>query len=132
MRLALPLAAVALAAAPAPGQEGLAVPSGQALSYVDTIHDAAGPAGLTLRFRFLAPAIARDGGTVDPEAAFADMQALCDGFALPRVPATGPRPAQIVITLMDREVPFGAPAPEATQFFEAFVPDGDSCVWEPF
>ncbi len=132
MRLVLPFAALVLAAAPAPGRDGLAVPSGQPIRYLDTIHDAAGPAGLTLRLRFLAPEIAREGGSIDPEAAFADMQALCEDFALARIPATGPRPAQIVITLMDREVAFGAPAPEATQFFEAFLPDGGACIWEPF
>lgn len=128
----LPLAALLAAAGPAPGQDGIAVPSGQAVTWIDTIQAAPGSEGLTLRFRFLAPAIARQGGSVDAEAAFADMQALCDGYALPRIATTGPAPAQIVITLMDRVVPFGAPAPEATQFFEAFSPTDGACIWEPF
>ena len=127
-----PFAAVMVAAGPALGQEEVAVPSGQPVRFVEAIQGVPGPEGLTLRFRFLAPAIARAGVTVDPDTAFADMQALCDGFALPRIAAGGPRPSQIVITLMDREVPFGAPAPEATQFFEAFRPEGDTCLWEPF
>lgn len=128
----LSLAALMAAAGPALGQEGIAVPSGQAVTFVEAILGVPGEAGLTLRFRFLAPSIARVGGTVDAETAFADMQALCDGFALPRIAAGGPQPAQIVISLMDREVPFGAPAPEATQFFEAFRPEGATCLWEPF
>ena len=127
----LPLAAL-VAAGPALAAEEIAVPSGPPITFVEAIQGVPGPEGLTLRFRFLAPAIAREGGTVDAEAAFADMQALCDGYALPRIASGGPRPAQIVISLMDRDVPFGAPAPEATQFFEAFRPDGDACTWEPF
>ena len=126
------LAALMAAAGPAFGQEELAVPSGQSIRFVEAIQGVPGAEGLTLRFRVLAPAIAREGGTVDAETAFADMQALCDGYALPRIATGGPRPAQIVISLMDREVPFGAPAPEATQFFEAFRPEGDTCLWEPF
>lgn len=128
----LPLAAIVVAAGPAAGQDRVDVPSGQAVSLVDIVHDAPGAAGRTARFRFLAPQIARDGGTVDAETAFGDMQALCEDFALPRLPAMGPRPAQIVISLMDREVAFGQPAPEATQFFEAFRPEDATCIWEPF
>ena len=128
--LALP--AVLAAAGPVLAAPEIVVPSGQAVTFVEVVADAAGPAGYTLRFRFLAPAIARAGGTVDAEAAFADMQALCDGYALPRVATTGPQPEQIVITLMDRPVPFGAAMPEATQFFEAFRPEGGACVWESF
>ena len=108
------------------------MPSGQAVTHVDTIQGAQGAAGLTVRFRFLAPAIAREGGSVDADAAFADMQALCDSYAMPRLSSIGPQPAQIVISLMDREVAFGEAAPEATQFFEAFRPEGGACVWEPF
>jgi len=128
----LPLAALVVAAGPAAGQVGVELPSGQTVTLVDIVHDAPGAAGRTARFRFLAPQIARDGGSVDAETAFGDMQALCEEYALPRLPATGPVPAQIVITLMDREVAFGQPAPEATQFFEAFRPEGTTCIWEPF
>jgi hypothetical protein len=127
-------AAAALAAAGglAAQEAALDVPSGQPVRYVETVHSAPGPEGLTLRFRFVAPAIARDAGGVDAETAQADMEWLCNAFALPRLPATGPRPAQIIISLADREVAFGEPAPEVTQFFEAFTVEGDHCVWEAF
>ena len=62
----------------------ITVPSGQAVQLQDAIWNVDGPLGLTLRFRFVAPAIAPGGG-VDVETAQADMQALCDSFALPRV-----------------------------------------------
>jgi len=114
------------------GAEPIAVPSGQEVRFLDTIHAEPGPEGLTQRFRFIAPAIARAGGTIDAETAQADMEALCNDFALPRLAQTGPVPAQVIIVLSDREVAFGEPAPEATQYFEAYSIDGDRCVWEPF
>jgi len=114
------------------GAEPIAVPSGQEVRFLDTIHAEPGPEGLTQRFRFIAPAIARAGGTIDAETAQADMEVLCNDFALPRLAQTGPVPAQVIIVLSDREVAFGEPAPEATQYFEAYSIDGDRCVWEPF
>ncbi|MEZ5771732.1 MAG: DUF6497 family protein [Defluviimonas denitrificans] len=110
----------------------IVVPSGQEVRFLDTILAEPGPEGLTQRFRFIAPAIARAGGTIGAEAAQADMEALCNEFALPRLAQTGPVPAQVIIVLSDREVAFGEPAPEATQYFEAYSIDGDRCVWEPF
>lgn len=110
----------------------IAVPSGQPVSLLDVIWNEMGPHGLTMRFRFVAPEIAKAGGGVDFESAVADMQALCEGFALPRIAELGPQPAQIVISLSDRPVPFGEAAPEVTQFFEAFSVDGNTCNWEMF
>lgn len=110
----------------------LTVPSGQSVTYVETVQTAAGPEGLTARFRFLAPDIARGGGTVGVEAAQEDMAHLCETFAIPRLPQTGPVPSQIIISLSDRTVPFGEADPEATQFFEAYSIDGDTCIWEAF
>lgn len=123
---------IALPAVAAQAADLISVPSGQGVKFVEVIHDAPGPEGLTVRFRFLAPAIARQGGRVDAEAAQADMAHLCDTFALPRLPVPGPAPSQIVISLSDRPVPFGQSDPDATQYFEAFRPEGGRCIWEPF
>lgn len=110
--------------------ELIPVPSGQPISLQDVIWNEQGPEGLTFRFRFVAPQIAREGGTVDFEAAVGDMLALCETFALPRLPQTGPQPSQIIISLSDVPVPFGEAAPEATQFFEAFSLQDGTCIWE--
>lgn len=107
----------------------ITVPSGQAVQLQDAIWNVDGPLGLTLRFRFVAPAIAPGGG-VDVETAQADMQALCDRFALPRVPGIGPQPVQVIISMADRALPFGEAAPEATQYFEAYRLEDGQCVWE--
>lgn len=107
------------------------VPSGQEITLQDVIWNAPGPDGLALRFRFLAPGIAPGGG-VDFETAAADMQHLCDTYALPRIADQGPHPEQVIISLSDVSVAFGEAAPEATQFFESFRIENGVCVWEIF
>jgi hypothetical protein len=114
-----------------PADDAIPVPSGQKVRLLDVIHNQPGPEGLTVRYRFLAPAIAPGGG-VDFETASADMMHLCQTYALPRVREGGPQPMQIVISLSDAPVEFGAASPEVTQFFEAYSLDGDACIWEPF
>lgn len=116
-----------------PGDDvSVAVPSGQSVTLQDVIWNAPGPDGLTLRFRFVAPAIAKSAPVVDFETAIGDMRALCDGFALPRIADFGPEPAQIIVSLSDVPVQFGEAAPDATQFFEAYRIENGKCVWEIF
>ena len=113
---------------------GLAVkvPSGQEISLLEVIWNVAGPEGMATRFRFLAPAIARDGGSVGFDLAEGDMAYLCQNFALPRLATNMPVPSQIIISLSDREVPFGQSDPDATQFFEAYTVEDGACIWEVF
>lgn len=113
-------------------QDVIAVPSGQPITYVETIPDAQGADGLTYRFRFLAPDIAREGGKISSDVAQEDMKTLCETFALSHLTGTGPQVAQIIISLSDRPIPFGEPDPDATQYFEAFHPEGDACIWDGF
>lgn len=116
-----------------PGEDGvIAVPSGQVVTLQETIWNAPGPMGMVTRFRFLAPGIAREGGTVDFAAASADMAHLCQVFALDRVLQAGPVPAQVIISLADQAVPFGESAPQATQYFEAYRIEDGACIWEAF
>ncbi|MFN0114109.1 MAG: DUF6497 family protein [Paracoccaceae bacterium] len=130
--LLLATGSVLAGAARADDAGAIALPSGQRVSWIDTVNDAAGPEGLTARFRFLAPGIARESGTVTAEEAHADMQVLCDAYALPRVSNIGPQPRQIVISLADRKTEFGVPDPEATQYFEAYRIEDGACIWELF
>lgn len=116
-----------------PGQgETVTVPSGQEITLMDVIWNVPGPEGMATRFRFLAPGIARAGGSVGFDQAQADMLDLCQNFALPRVAGSLTRPAQIIISLSDRAVPFGQSDAEATQFFEAYTLEDDACIWEVF
>lgn len=112
--------------------EPIAVPSGQHVVLQDVVRDAPGPDGITLRFRFIAPAIAHQGGTVDVDQAMADMAYLCEHYALSRSTGVVPAPAQIVISLSDIAVPFGESVPDATQYFEAYRIENGACIWEAF
>lgn len=120
-------------ATPAFGQEPISVPSGQGITLQDVILNQPGPQGLTARFRFIAPAISRETGTISFDVASLDMDHLCQTYALPRtLTATGPVPSQIIVSLADRAVGFGDITPEATQFFEAYAIQGSDCIWESF
>ncbi len=110
----------------------ISVPSGQEITLLDVIWNEPGPNGLVTRFRFLAPAIAKDGGTISFDLAIADMAHLCQDFALPKVTGSVMAPTQIIISLSDRVVAFGASDPDATQFFEAYRLENGACIWEVF
>ncbi|UWQ42640.1 hypothetical protein K3718_06005 [Leisingera aquaemixtae] len=131
---AIPFALIAQAAAAA---DAIAVPSGQLVTLAEVLLDEAPgqpgqPPQLWARFRFLAPQIARGTGTVSYDTAAPDMDHLCGSLALPYLAEHGMTAARVVISLSDRELPFGAQDPEATQFFEAYRPDGAACMWEAF
>lgn len=108
------------------------VPSGQLVTLQEVIWNEPGTEGLTIRFRFVAPAIAREGGTVPFETAVWDMLALCQTYALPRIAETGPMPERVVVSMSDVPVVFGEADPGATQFFEAYSIEDGNCIWEAF
>lgn len=112
----------------ADGAQKIEVPSGRELSLIDVITNAPGPAGAAARFRFLAPGLSQD----DVDSASADMQAVCDSYAVKRIDGMVPAPQQILITFMSASVPFGEAAPDVVQFFESYKPENGSCVWEVF
>ena len=55
---------------------------------------------------------------------------LIDPFDQPRVTDFGPQVQQIIISLSDRAVVFGATEPDVTQFFEAYRLEDGACIWE--
>ncbi len=108
-------------------QDTISVPSGQKVTFHEEIVDSDGQ---VVRFRFVAPAIARDGGEIGFAEAEPDIIHLCEHYALPRLADMMPIPAQIIISLSDRPVEFGYRDSQATQFFEAFTSENGLCVWE--
>lgn len=117
--------------ASAASAQNLEVPSGQPITLSEVLVDDT-PGDVWVRFRFLAPQIAEGGGTVDYNAAAADMDHLCGAFALPYIDSYDLEAVRVVISLSDRAVAFGESDPEATQFFEAYRPEGGRCIWEEF
>jgi hypothetical protein len=116
-----------------PGSDDpVAVPSGQALTLHEVIVDAPSPDTAIYRFRYLAPAIARDSGTMTFDTSIDDMQHLCDTYALPRLTAPLPEKLEVIVSFADIPVPFGETNPDATQFVVAFHIEDGRCILEPF
>ncbi|WP_299962717.1 DUF6497 family protein [uncultured Roseobacter sp.] len=121
--------AVAIWAASVGSAWALDVPSGQPIHLHEVIADTVGTE-IWLRFRFIAPEIARDGGSVDFAMAEPDFEHLCHTVSLPYIAASDVSPDMAVITLLDRAIPFGTTDPETTQFVEVFRVSAGACVWE--
>ncbi|WP_370401889.1 DUF6497 family protein [Sulfitobacter sp. JB4-11] len=121
------LAVLALVAAPALAVD---VPSGQAVTLHEVLIDEVGTEAW-VRFRFVTPGIAREGGTVDYDTAAQDMDHLCESLAIPYIGEFALMADVIVISLADRITEFGVADPDATQFIEAYRAEGDTCSWEP-
>ncbi len=117
------------AAPPAASGEGIAevaLKSGGTAVLQEIVTSVPGTEGATARFRFVLPGLRAGEDRGD------DMQTLCDDFALSRIEGMIPSPQQIVISLADRDLPFGEPAPDAVQFFEAYRVQGGHCIWDMF
>ncbi|PCJ09421.1 MAG: hypothetical protein COB16_04460 [Rhodobacteraceae bacterium] len=125
------LCALMLFIMPLSADEPFPVPSGQDVTLTEVLLDQ-GPGELWVRFRFVAPAISRKTGRISYDQAGPDMDHLCDALALPYLQTHAITPARVVISLMDRPVPFGSQDPAATQFFESYRPEGAHCIWEEF
>ena len=83
------------------------------------------------RFRFVAPAIAGDGVPAG-DGRSADMDFLCDEYALPVVLEGSEAVDRIAISISDRATEFGVADPEAIQFFELYRIENGLCIWEEF
>jgi len=113
------------------GAAPINVPSGQPVEFHEVIWEEEGDLNI-YRFRYITPQIARDEGRINFEQAEADIKHLCESSALPVLIAQERAVDKIIISISDRKVAFGTPAPEATQFFEVYSPDGTACIWEGF
>ncbi|WP_299561258.1 DUF6497 family protein [uncultured Sulfitobacter sp.] len=122
------LIAILVLSGPASGTE---VPSGQKISLHEVLVDAQGDK-TWLRFRFLAPQIARGETQIPFDLAGDDMLHLCDTFVLPYMDEYALAADKIVISMMDRITEFGQPDPDATQYFESFRTENGVCIWDDF
>lgn len=105
------------------------VPSGQPVELQEVLVDQV--SGETwLRFRFIAPQIARDTGAIDSVQAGPDMAFLCDTVAAPYIAQYELTGDVIVISMSDRRAEFGAADPDMTQYFELFRLNNNTCIWE--
>jgi hypothetical protein len=107
------------------------VPSGQVVTLHEVLIDEVN-AQSWLRFRFIAPQIARNGGDVTFAQAEPDMAHLCQATAVPYMAEYALSADMIVISMSDQIIEFGETNPDATQFFDAFRVENETCIWEAF
>ena len=107
------------------------VPSGQVVALHEVLIDEVNTQSW-LRFRFVAPQIARTDGDITYAQAAPDMEHLCQSTALPYMIEYDLSADMIIISLSDQITEFGATNPEATQFFDAFRVENETCIWEAF
>ncbi|NNE52400.1 MAG: hypothetical protein HKN30_08350 [Sulfitobacter sp.] len=119
-------AALTLFASPAMAVE---VPSGQPVQLHEVLIDDLGEE-TWLRFRFIAPRISREADGIGYEAAADDMDHLCQSLVLTYMQDFELEGDMIVVSLSDRPVEFGQADPDVTQFFEAYRPVDNTCIWE--
>lgn len=107
------------------------VPSGQHLVLHEVLVDAQ-QSVTWLRFRYLAPQIASGAAQITYAMAGEDMLHLCQNFALSYMRDHALTADKIVISFMDRITEFGHQDPDTIQYFEAFRPVDDGCIWDEF
>jgi hypothetical protein len=109
-------------------EERVVLPSGLEAKLQEMLWDRPG-GGLVYRFRFVAPAFE---DAQDLDSVSADLEYLCNAYALPRVANTGPEPHRIIVSLADKPSEFGQFDPSVTQVFEAYSVGNGACIWEMF
>ena len=92
--------------------------------------DVSGTTEIWMILRFIAPEIAREGGSVAYEVAVEDLDHICTEIGLPLVATFGFAVDQVVVTLMDFPVARGQAAPEITQYRAAYAIADETCLWQ--
>ncbi|MEL7212951.1 MAG: DUF6497 family protein [Pseudomonadota bacterium] len=108
------------------------VPSNAVVYILEILNDQTDPEDVVFRARYVMPAISRETGNLVYDDVAEDFVTLCEDHALPVLREGGFEPARIVISLSDRETEFGVADADATQLFEAFTVDGETCIWDQF
>lgn len=109
-------------------EDPITLPSGLEAQFHEMIWDEPGQ-GLVYRFRFVAQAFSQDAPF---ESLMADLEFLCNSYAIPRLATIGPVPNQVIISLADKRSEFGQYNPDVAQVFEAYRIENDTCIWEVF
>lgn len=126
--LAALIALAAHAQGEAQEEERLVLPSGLEAHLQEVITGEAAM-GLTVRYRFVAEGFT---GSEDFEAQTADLEYLCNDFALERIDPADATPDRVVISLADRASEFGQFDPDVAQIFESFSVKDATCILELF
>lgn len=106
------------------------VPSGLQMHLQGALFDRLQDGTEALRLRYVAPDIAKDDVTYAVVAD--DFAAICQDVGVTFLAQEGRTADQIIVSFSDRETAFGVANPDATQYFEVFTLENDTCIWEAF
>jgi len=117
----LPMACLALISGTSVPDQRLRLPSGASAIPLDLIVEEG-----VQRVRMIGQGLAQDvaGYQTNPMRLFTDMQDICMRHIAVTPVVEG---SVVIVTLMDKETPFGVVDPSVTQYFEAFTIRGGAC-----
>ena len=117
----LPMACIVFISGTSLPDQKLRLPSGASAIPLDLIVEEG-----VQRVRMIGQGLAQDvaGYQTNPTRLFADMHDICMRHIAATPVVEG---SLVIITLMDRETPFGVADPSVTQYFEAFTIRGGAC-----
>ncbi|CUI78393.1 DUF6497 family protein [Cognatishimia activa] len=107
-----------------------AVPSGLKFSLQEAFMDALQDGTQALRLRYVAPEIGTS--PYDYTGVADDFMSLCTDIGLPMLAESGQSADQVIVSFSNQETEFGVANPNATQYFEVFTLENDTCIWEAF
>lgn len=58
-----------------------------------------------------------------------DFIELCASFGLKTRAQSAPKAEQVIISIASQPTAFGESAPKVAQYFDAFLVEGDTCIW---
>lgn len=106
------------------------VPSGLKLQLQEVFLDAMQDGTEALRLRYVAPDVGR--APFEYAALADDFEMICNQIALPMLADAGQGADQIIVSFSSHETEFGVANPDATQYFEVFTLENNTCIWEAF
>lgn len=111
-------------------QSLLDVPSGHNVTLHEALTDTLPDGQNVLRLRYIIRELGGEGAGYADVAD--DFQHLCNlqGIAIQQNEKL--TLSQIIVSFANKETEFGVPNPDATQYFEAFSIENDTCIWEGF
>jgi hypothetical protein len=122
--------ALALATTAGAMEDSPAVPSGLQMTLQEALFDRLQDGTEALRLRYVAPDIAKE--AVSYATVADDFGVVCEAVGLPLLTKEERTVDQIIVSFSDRETAFGVANPDATQYFEVFTLENDTCIWEAF
>lgn len=112
--------------------EPVTAPSGLTWGLQETLFEPTGASDddiEVIRLRYVSELVA-DRAAYGFDVIEKDFVFFCESVGLQKVTESAPQARQIIVSVASDWVAFGETAPEIVQYFEAFRPEGNLCIWD--